>query len=194
MDIKSILKSFDLEDTVNSLTSHYNISGEQLSTISNHLFPLITSSIQKGLTDSKLMENLVKAGSSIDLSSIKGDASSLLNKENKNIGSDILTAILGGENRLAETIANLTNKTDLSYDTISEFLPSFSTLVVGAFLKNSGGLSSLVSSIFSGSITNGQEGDNSLQGILGRASQFLDQDGDGSVTDDLMNLKGKIFG
>lgn len=193
MDIVALLKSLNLDSTLESLSSQHNISSEQVSSISSTLFPIITKSLQGALTDSNLMVSLVNLGSQIDLNSIKENVANLNSSNNQNLGSNLLSTILGGEGKLSEVVGNISKETGVNHQSLSAFLPSLSTLIVGAFLNNSGGLSSLVSSIFSNSNT-GSSTDSPLQNILGMANKFMDQDGNGAGLDDLMALKNKFLG
>lgn len=193
MDIVSLLKNLKLDATLESLSAQHNISSEQVSSISASLFPIITNSLQRALTDSNLMGSLVNLGSQIDLNSIEENVSNLGSTDNQNLGSNLLSTILGGEGRLSEVIGSISKETGVSQQSLSGFLPSLSTLIVGAFLNNSGGLSSLVSSIFASANT-GDSTDSPLQNILGMANKFMDQDGNGAGLDDLMALKNKFLG
>lgn len=176
MDLKVLLSGLELDSAVDSLTSHYGISKEQLSSISIGLFPLITKALRDSLSNPSLMETLVQVGSKIDIEGIKSTPTSVLTAENKELGQNVLTSLLGGNESVSKIISSLSASVGVDKDKLLEFIPSLTTLSVGALMRNSGGLSSLVTSMLTSGLTD-NAADSPLENILGAANKILDGQG-----------------
>ena len=166
------------------LQNETSLSSEQLEGITGHLLPKVTQAIQGSMTDGNLMEKLVGLMSQVDFSQISANPSQLMGAHSQEMGSHLLNGLFGSEESVSKVMASLSQNFSVDSGTISKLLPALSTAVVGAVMKQGGGLSSLVTSMFNktGSATTGAE-----NGLMGMAKGLLDSDHDGSIADDLLS-------
>jgi hypothetical protein len=95
-------------------------------------------------------------------------------------GNNILGHILGSKDVSRNVAAKAAATSGVGSDVIKQMLPMVATMVMGTLSKQTGG----------GQQAQALAGGNDLQSMLG---SMLDQDGDGSAMDDVLDLAKKFF-
>lgn len=97
-------------------------------------------------------------------------------------GNGILGHLLGSKEVSREVASRAAAQTGLSADVLKRALPLAATLMMGAFSKQSGAASSVAAG------PGGSGG-----GIVAMLTPLLDQNGDGSIMDDVTSMIGRFM-
>lgn len=125
----------------------------------------------KGEQDSSGLVELIKQN---DLDSLQNNPDVLANKSK---GNAILGELLGSKDESRALASDVGSQLGIDVSSIKNLLPMIAPLVLGGLNKQAG--SNLSS--------------NDTGGLTSMLSGFLDQDGDGSITDDLLGMASKFL-
>lgn len=171
------------------------VSIDQLNGIAGHLIPKISQAVQGSMSDSNLMQQMVNALTNIDLTTLASSQKEALGAKAQETGTQLLNGIFGSEESVSKLISELSSKFGLDINMLNKAIPALSTAVVATVIKNSGGLSSLITSIFSSSAgsanSNAIAGGTESSGLMNLAKNLLDKDHDGSILDDVISFASK---
>lgn len=154
--------------------------------------PLLLAAMARNTKDDSQARSLDAAVSQDHDGSVLDDVPGYLNQEQTGAGAGILRHVLGGKQATVQQ--GLGQATGLGAGQTGQLLTMLAPLVMGALGRarqerglNAGGLSGLLS----GESNNLRQ---SAPGVMNTVGRFLDQDGDGSVIDDVGGMLGKALG
>jgi len=175
--LKTILESQG-GNTVNQLSNQFGLDGNQTNSALAQLIPMLAGGVKKNVQKDGL-DSLISALNAGNHSQYLDNPSQLENSSTVSDGNAILGHLLGSKDVSRQVAGHAAQNTGIDSSILKKMLPIVATMVMGGMSKQSesgGVLGSLLSA--------GQSSQSSgLEGIL---TSFLDQDGDGSVVDDLM--------
>jgi len=186
-DLVSLFNSAGFGNILTSMTEEHNISSEQINGLGASILPLVKNAISNGISDTSTFTNLLKTAQSIDLSSL---TSGILSNNSEESGKNILALLSGGENNISSTLQKLASDSGIGQEILSKIIPTLGTSILAVFMKQGGGLSSLISSFTS---SDNNSSNDSTGGLIGLPNSFLDKDRDGSALDDLGEMLKKLM-
>lgn len=191
-NIMSMFAGAGFGDVLKSITAEHNVTTEQLNGLGASILPLVKNAINNGINDTSIFTTLLGAAQKIDINSL---AAGNTTGSTADAGHSILALISGGESNITSTIQNLATKSGITQDILAKILPTLSTTLLAAFMKQGGGLSSLISSFTtpSSNATGNDTPNDSTGGLMALANSFLDQDKDGSALDDIAGMLKKLI-
>ena len=155
------------------------LSPEDAGSALSALVPALTARLHANAMQPGGLEALLGSLRSGGHSRYIDDSSVLWQSETVADGNAILGHILGSKDASRAVASQAVTQTGLSADVLKKLLPIAATLVMGSLARHQAGSLN--------SFTGGG-------GLLGVLTPMLDQNGDGSVVDDVMNRVGKMFG
>ncbi len=154
--------------------------------------PLLLAAMARNTNDDSQARSLHAAVTQDHDGSVLDDVPGYLNQDQTGAGAGILRHVLGGKQPTVQE--GLGQATGLGAGQTGQLLTMLAPLVMGALGRaqqerglSAGGLSGLLS----GESNNLRQ---SAPGVMNTVGRFLDQDGDGSVIDDVGGMLGKALG
>lgn len=144
------------------------------------LVPALAAGFQRNLQSQGGLADLMSALSSGNHGQYLDQPASLGNQSAVADGNGILGHLLGSKDVSREVATRAAAQTGLSPDVLKRLLPLAATLMMGAFAKQSSGVSSA-----------GLGG--SGGGLASMLTPLLDQNRDGSIMDDVTSMIGKFM-
>jgi len=173
--LNTILESGLDENIVATLANKTGIDASGVQSLITELAPKLLSGAKENLASDSDSSELINMISNTNLDSIKEHPADIDSQDNSNMLGQLFSSLDENE----EDIANeLSSKSGINASSISSLLPMIAPLIMGALNKQTN-LSSTDTS-----------DTNSITGML---TDFIDQDNDGSVVDDLMGMAKKFF-
>ncbi len=188
-NIMSMFAGAGFGDVLKSITAEHNVTTEQLNGLGASILPLVKDAIYNGINDTSVFTTLLGAAQKIDINSL---AAGKTTDSVSDAGNSILALISGGESKISSTIQNLASNSGITQDILAKILPTLSTTLLAAFMKQGGGLSSLITS-FTSSTSDTDNTNDSTGGLMALANSFLDKDKDGSALDDVAGMLKKLI-
>lgn len=175
---------------VDGVMNQLGIGNEQAKSVISTAIPVLMTALNKNASSGGA-ESLFNALSKHD-GSILDNLGGFLGSGDFTDGGKILTHVLGGNQQQVENAIG--KSSGLSGSQISSVLMMLAPIVMGYLgrQKNQQGLSSDGLTSLLGGIIGGAKQNNSSE--MSTIEKLLDQDGDGSVVDDVMNLGSKLLG
>ncbi|MCA9280045.1 MAG: DUF937 domain-containing protein [Phycisphaeraceae bacterium] len=177
---------------VEALAKKFGIGGDQAAAVMKHLTPALGAGVKKNTQSDDGLQSLMGALSNGNHARYLENPAELFGKaETEAEGNAILGHIFGSKEVSREVAANAAAKTGVDIGTIKKMLPMAATLFMGGLGKQQqqGGLGNFVSGLIGGGGTPAPEPKQSRSML----SSLLDQDGDGSVMDDVLGMAKKFF-
>jgi hypothetical protein len=191
MDLFELVQSQLSDDMIDQLSNQIGGTREQTQAATNGVISTLVSALSQNAQKPGGAESLASALDRDHDGSVLDDAMGFLlgNRQPQNMstlnGSGILKHVLGGRQEAANDM--LGKMTGLDKSQIAQLMITLAPLIMGAIGKvrkqqnvNAGGLGNLLSQTVQSSANKRNE-----LGLIGR---FLDQDKDGSVMDDLLDI------
>ncbi|MGV4437972.1 DUF937 domain-containing protein [Ornithobacterium rhinotracheale] len=189
MDIQNLITSALNNQVIGQMSKSLGVDDSKVSSVISMAVPAILGQMNKNAQTPQGAESLNHAlndhsGSILDnLSGLLGGAA------NNAEGESILNHIFGGkQEQLAQ---NLGTQAGLSSGNVMQILSTIAPLIMGFLGKekqqgnlNSNNISDLLGSLLSGATKGGN------QNVF---EKLLDQNGDGNITDDLMNMGSNLL-
>lgn len=179
-------------DTVNRISNQIGADPGTTNSAIMAALPLLVSAMARNTADQGKAQSLSNAVSQDHDGSILDDVPGYLDRQDTSAGKGILKHVLGSRQTAAQS--GLSQVTGMDQAKVGQLLTVLAPLVMGALGKSQRergldgrGLATL--------LTSEQESlKQSSPGVMGGLNRFLDQDGDGSVLDDVGGMLGKAFG
>lgn len=174
---------------ISGLSKQIGVEDSKVSSAVSMAVPMLLTQLNKNASDPSEAEKLKNALAKHENSDIQ-NVSSLLDKDNSNEGLGILGHIFGDkQNQITQTISK---SSGLSTDNVMQILSKLAPIVMG-FISNEKAKSGSndISGILGNLMGNMKQNGGSNMGMI---EKLLDQDGDGSVMDDVMDMGSKLLG
>jgi hypothetical protein len=173
--LNTILESGLNENIVNSLASKTGIDPTSIQGLVQDLAPQLLNGAKANLASEKDSSDLINMISNTDLDSLAQNPNELENMDTSNMLGQLFSSLNENESDVAN---EMSAKSGIDVSSISSLLPMLAPLIMGALNKQTN-LSSADTS-----------NTNDLTSML---TNFIDQDNDGSVVDDLVGMAKKFF-
>lgn len=176
MNILNTILENALDDKVlNTISQKTGIDTDSVSSLVAQLAPQLINGAKENLIGTNDSSTLIDMISNTNLDSINENPENIDNMDNSNMMGELFSSL----NQNEEDVSNaLSAKSGIDASSISSLLPMLAPLVMGALNKQ----------------TNLSSSDTSnTNDITSMLTNFIDQDNDGSVVDDLMGMAKKFF-
>lgn len=191
MDISNLIKGPVGEQIISSVANQLGINNQQAQSAVATAVPFLLTALSKNAANGDA-ENIVNALNTKHDGGILDNLSGFLNSGNFSDGIGILGHVLG--NRQPQVEQSISKNSGLNVSQVSQILAILAPIVMGYLGKqknannlDANGLTSLLGGMLSGvSQTNQKE--------MSMIEKLLDQNGDGSIMDDAMNIGSKLLG
>jgi len=191
MDISSLLQGAMGQQMVSGVVNQLGIKNEQAQMAISTAVPLLITALSKN-ANSGDSQNIANALERDHDGSILNNLSGFLSGGNFSDGAGILSHVLGGKQSQVENAIG--KSSGLNAAQISQILAMVAPIVMGYLGKekkqnglDASGLSSLLGGLVGGTAQTNQREMSTIE-------RLLDQDGDGSAMDDVMDLGSKLLG
>lgn len=191
MDISSLLQGAMGQQMVSGVVNQLGIKNEQAQMAISAAVPLLITALSKN-ANSGDSQNIANALERDHDGSILNNLSGFLSGGNFSDGARILSHVLGGKQSQVENAIG--KSSGLNAAQISQILAMVAPIVMGYLGKekkqnglDASGLSSLLGGLVGGTAQTNQREMSTIE-------RLLDQDGDGSAMDDVMDLGSKLLG
>lgn len=191
MDISSLLQGAIGQQMVSGVVNQLGIKNEQAQMAISAAVPLLITALSKN-ANSGDSQNIANALERDHDGSILNNLSGFLSGGNFSDGAGILSHVLGGKQSQVENAIG--KSSGLNAAQISQILAMVAPIVMGYLGKekkqnglDASGLSSLLGGLVGGTAQTNQREMSTIE-------RLLDQDGDGSAMDDVMDLGSKLLG
>ncbi|MGE0407270.1 MAG: DUF937 domain-containing protein [Candidatus Korobacteraceae bacterium] len=166
---------------VRQLSQQFGLSDDQTVAALKNLLPGLAGGLQRNATQQGGLESLMGALMKGNHQQYLDNPGSLASESTREDGNGILGHILGSKDVSRQVAAHASAQTGIGADILKQMLPIAAAMAMGALKK--------------GSSQNAAApmGGGGGQGILGMISPLLDQNRDGSATDDVLGFVGKLF-
>lgn len=173
--LDTILKSGLDENILGAISSKTGIDTNSIQDIVSQVAPQLVDGAKQNLTSTNDSSNLIDMISNTNLDSLKNNPDAIDSSNNTNMLGELFSSLNTNENDVAN---ELSAKSGIDASSISSLLPMLAPLVMGAINQK----------------TNLSASDTSnTNDITSMLTNFIDQDNDGSVVDDLMGMAKKFF-
>jgi len=193
MDLNNIITSVVTDQLTKGVSDKLGIPKDKSQSVVNMAIPLLVGGLAKNAKNPKEAKNITDAISNDHDGSILNDVSSLLNNEDKQIeGEKILGHILGNKASVASKAIG--NQTNIKPEQAQQILSMIAPLVMGALAtkqKKEGLDSSNISDFLQNSVNSNKNTPSKQNDIL---NQLLDQNNNGSVVDEIIQIGSKLLG
>lgn len=163
---------------VAALAQQFGVGEGEAKDALQQLVPALSRGLQRNAKQSGGLENLLGALSGGQHARFLENPALLGQGQTVSEGNAILGHILGSKDVSRNVASHASQQTGLDSGVIKQMLPLVATMVMGAMSKRAD----------AGGVT-AQSGGNALSGL----GALLDQDGDGSSLDDVLNIAKKLF-
>lgn len=191
MDISNLFQGAMGQQMINGVVNQLGIENEQAKMAISAAVPFLLSALNKNANGGDA-QNIAKALERDHDGSILDNLGGFLNGGNFSDGAGILNHVLGNKQGQVENAIG--KSSGLSTGQIAQILAIVAPIVMGYLGKekkeqglDAGGLSSLLGGLVGGTAQTNQREMSTIE-------RLLDQDGDGSAMDDVMDLGSKLLG
>lgn len=166
---------------IQTIARQANIDTGSAGSIIGKLAPILMGGVKSNLQSDKDSSNLIRHIKSNDYAKIFDAPQEALSNDNyKDIGNNLLAELTGSKENSRAVAQHVEQKTGLSSSIIKNILPMLAPFVIGALTKSS---SSAIGTNHTSS-----------SGLTSMLTNFIDQDNDGSIIDDVMRMaSGFLF-
>jgi hypothetical protein len=177
-------------DNVSQLAKQFGVDEKTVQSIASVGLPMILGGLNKNVANQQGAEALNTALESHD-GGIFSNLTSMLsnNPALLQTGMSILGHVFGGKKDAANQ--QISQSTGVNTETVVGIMATLAPMVMGFLGKQKKEEGLDVNGIVNVVNTSTQETHPEQMGVI---QKFLDQNGDGSISDDLMNIGGKILG
>lgn len=173
--LNTILESGLDENILNTISSKTGIDTSSIQDIVSQVAPHLVNGAKENLASDNDSSSLIDMISNTDLDSLKQNPDSIDSMGNQDMMGQLFSSLNENENDVANA---LSEKSGIDVSSISSLLPMLAPLVMGALNQK----------------TNlGATDTSNTNDITSMLTNFIDQDNDGSVVDDLMGMAKKFF-
>ena len=161
------------------------VDSQDVNTLVQSFLPVLTQGLARNANQSSGAESLLNALTQKHTGSILNNLSSAMTDETSNDGMKILGHVFGAKTNLVQQFFNKGSSLDNSQ--INQILQLATPILMGMLgskIKQSNFDATSLTALLTGSINQSTEKNPSNMNLI---NQLLDQDGDGSISDDLAN-------
>lgn len=173
--LNTIFESGLSDNLINSLSSKTGIENSSLQGLIQDLAPQLLNGAKANFDSDNDSSNLINIISQTNLDEIISNPSTIDNLDTSGMTKELFSSLNENEEDL---VNNLSSKSGIDSSSISSLIPMLAPLIIGALNKQSN-LNAMDTS-----------NTNDLTSML---TNFIDQDKDGSVVDDLFGMAKKFF-
>jgi hypothetical protein len=173
--LETILKNGLDENILGAISSKTGIDTSSIQDIVSQVAPQLVDGAKQNFASDNDSSNLIDMISNSDLDALKDNPDTIDSSDNSNMLGELFSSLDTNESDVADA---LSAKSGIDASSIASLLPMLAPLVMGALNKT----------------TNLSSTDTSdTNNITSMLTNFIDQDNDGSVVDDLMGMAKKFF-
>lgn len=173
--LNTILEAGLNENVLNTISSKTGMDTDSLQSVIGELAPQLLNGAKENLAGENDSSNLINMISSTNLDELTSNPDTMENMDMSNMAGEIFSNLNENEDDMAQAVSA---KSGIDASAISSLIPMLAPIVMGALNKQ----------------TNLSNTDTSnTNDITSMLTNFIDQDNDGSVVDDLANLAKKFF-
>lgn len=147
------------KEIISFFEQEMGITTSQIESVAGYLFPKVTQNISNIFTNPDSMNQMMQSISAINFSELASNSKDILSPKTIEIGQGLLKTILGGDDAINNTIQDLSSTLNIGIETLNRLVPSLMTAIVSTVMNNSGGLSSMISTLFQSDATGGGQSD-----------------------------------
>jgi hypothetical protein len=173
--LETILKNGLDENILGAISAKTGIDTNSIQDIVSQVAPQLVDGAKQNFASQNDSSNLIDMISNSDLDALKDNPEAIDSSENSNMLGELFSSLDTNEGDVANA---LSAKSGIDASSISSLLPMLAPLVMGALNKTTN---------LSGTDTS------NTNDITSMLTNFIDQDNDGSVVDDLMGMAKKFF-
>ncbi|MGD1935817.1 MAG: DUF937 domain-containing protein [Candidatus Phaeomarinobacter sp.] len=200
MSLMNILMEAQQGQSADVLARQFGLDKGQANEALGALVPALTAGVKRNTAQEGGLASLLGALASGSHDQYLDSPGTLSTPQAVEEGNGILGHVLGSKDVSRQLAANTASKTGISDDVIKKMLPVVASMVMGALSKQAGGgsayegdadsgdLGSLVGGVLDSVMSGGSKSGGSKAADL--LTSALDQDGDGSMLDDVI---GKLW-
>lgn len=193
MSILSLLQQAQNGNGLSNLASQFGIGPDKAAEIAEMLAPAISGAAKQKAASGGL-DSLLGAFQGEAQGALFEDASAAASSEGQAQGAAFLDSLLGGQEGRAALEGVAAEKSGLDFSTVQQLLPALAAMAQGGMQKNlpddsissmlggassgGGGLLGMAAGLLGGGAKGGAD--------LSMLTDMLDDDGDGSIMDDLL--------
>lgn len=173
--LNTILQSGLDKNILGAISQKTGIDTSSIESLMSQLAPKLLDGAKQNLAGDSDSSDLINMISKTNLDSLKENPEEIDNLDNKNMLGQLFSSLNENEDDVAN---ELSSKSGIDISAISSLLPMLAPLIMGALNKET-------------NLSNTDTSDtNSITSML---TNFIDQDNDGSVVDDLLGMAKKFF-
>jgi hypothetical protein len=173
--LNTILQSGLDKNILGAISQKTGIETSSIESLMSQLAPKLLDGAKQNLAGDSDSSDLISMISNTNLDSLKENPGEIDNLDNKNMLGQLFSSLNENEDDVAN---ELSSKSGIDISAISSLLPMLAPLIMGALNKET-------------NLSNTDTSDtNSITNML---TNFIDQDNDGSVVDDLFGMAKKFF-
>ena len=165
---------------VSQLANQFGLDNRQASSALEQLIPALAGGVKNNVKHQGGLDSLISALNKGNHDRYLDDVSQLGNASTVTDGNAILGHIFGNKQVSREVAGRAAQNTGIDSGILKKMLPIIATMVMSGMSKQSGAGGIL------GSLLGGGQSSRQSSGLESVLSSFLDQDGDGSIADDLL--------
>ncbi len=180
MDLLNALMGAAGSGGMQKLGDQFGLDSSQVEKVLGGVVPALGGGLKRNTASAGGLEALLGALQSGGHQRYVDDPSAATSSDGVADGNNILGHILGSKDVSRNVAAQASASSGVGSDVIKQMLPMVATMVMGTLSKQTGG----------GQPAQALAGGGDLQSMLG---SMLDQDGDGSAIDDVLDLAKKLF-
>jgi len=170
MDLLKLLQATGQQDQiVNTLASQFGLQGNQANSAVSSIMGALSGGMQQQVKTNGI-DSIANVAQDSTLQQLVDQPQNLANSTDA--GNNILGQLLGSKEASRQVAANVEQQSGVSADIIKKMLPMVAAAAMGSMGKQA-------------------QASGGSAGITGMLSSFLDQDGDGSMIDDVIGMLGK---
>lgn len=187
-----------MENILNTLSSQFGqqeasaiaekvggVDSQEVNSLVQSFLPILTQGLARNANQSSGAESLLNALTQKHTGSILDNISSAMTNKTSNDGMKILGHVFGSKTNVVQQFFNKGSNLDNSQiNQIIQLATPILMGMLGSKVKQSNFNASSLTALLTGSISQATEQNPSNMGLI---NQLLDQDGDGSISDDLAN-------
>lgn len=159
MNILDTLFGGEHAQIVDRIAREANLSTEQISNITQRIFPLVSTALQARMSDPSAMGQLMYAVMSINMNAISLQGEDIFSDSSVHSGGMLLHTVFGSEEAVSELYDMVSSNAEIHADVLKKVIPVLMTALVSVIMQNGGALTAMLGSLFTNESQNGADND-----------------------------------